>query len=79
MTVLWQEHTLTGHTREVYWVAFSADGKLVVSGSLDRLLKIWEVETGAQVSSVVGVRCGKAMGVLCGCMSVPAGKTMGVV
>src|SRR5262249_2071413 len=33
---------LTGHTSAVYAVAFSPDGKMVVSGSGDRTLRVWE-------------------------------------
>jgi len=51
-----QVHTLTGHPRDVTVVAFSRDGKRVVSGSNDNIVKIWDTETGAQVSSFVGVR-----------------------
>ena len=44
-------HTLTGHSRWVLCIAFSRDGKRVVSGSSDTLVKIWNVETGVEVSS----------------------------
>ena len=43
--------TLTGHSDWVRPVAFSRDGTRVVSGSRDNLVKIWNVETGAEVSS----------------------------
>ena len=43
--------TLTGHTEIVFSVAFSRDGNRVVSGSGDTLVKIWDTETGAEVSS----------------------------
>ena len=49
--------TLTGHSSSVDIVAFSRDGNRVVSGSLDNLVKIWNTETGAEVSSFVGLRC----------------------
>jgi len=46
--------TLSGHSQEYHaWVqavAFSLDGKRVVSGAGDNLLKIWDVQTGAEVS-----------------------------
>jgi WD40 repeat protein len=39
-------------------IAISPDGKRVVSGSDDKLVKMWNAETGAEVSSFVGVRWG---------------------
>ena len=42
-------YALTGHSASVYSVAFSRDGKRVVSGSLDSLVKIWSTATGAEV------------------------------
>ena len=54
--VYWQVRTLEGHTSEVISVAFSPDGTRVVSGSADKLVKIWNAETGAEVGSVLGVR-----------------------
>jgi len=49
--VVWQERTLTGHSRAVLSVAFSRDGRWIVSGSEDMLVKIWDAETGAEVCS----------------------------
>ena len=49
-------HSLRGHSGGVRSVAFSPNGTRVVSGSDDNLVKIWNAETGAQVSSFVGVR-----------------------
>ena len=37
---------LTGHTGAVLAVAFSSNGKLLVSGSADKTIRLWEVETG---------------------------------
>jgi WD40 repeat protein len=37
-------------------VAFAPDGKRVVSGSGDSLVKIWNAETGVEVSSLKMVR-----------------------
>ena len=48
--------TLTGHLDLVRSVAFSPNAKLIASGSSDTLVKIWNAETGALVSSSVGVR-----------------------
>ena len=49
-------HTLTGHSDRVTTVAFSPDGDRVASGSNDRLVKIWDTATGAEVRSFVEVR-----------------------
>jgi WD40 repeat protein len=35
--------TLTGHSNSVTSLAFSADGKFLVSGGEDNLIKIWQV------------------------------------
>jgi len=35
--------TLTGHTRPVWSVTFSPDGKLLVSGSEDGTMLLWGV------------------------------------
>ena len=43
-------YTMIGHSSAPVSVAFSRDGKRVVSGSLDKLVKIWNTETGAEVS-----------------------------
>jgi len=52
----WQVRTLTGHSGWVNAVAFSPDSQFVVSGSADKLVKIWHTATGAEVSSFVIVR-----------------------
>ena len=51
VTVRWQVFTLTGHSDGVISVTFSPDGKRIVSGSDDNLVKIWDAATGAEVSS----------------------------
>ena len=60
--VLWQVRTLVegypclsvSSIGEVYTVAFSPDGKHIVSGSIDKRVRIWNTETGAVVSSRAG-------------------------
>ena len=43
---------MAGHSSHVHAVAFSADGKRIVSGSGDHLVKIWNAETGAEVKMI---------------------------
>ncbi|MGB0385736.1 MAG: protein kinase domain-containing protein [Ardenticatenaceae bacterium] len=40
-------HTLEGHSEEVTSVAFSQDGQIVISGSKDKHVKVWQVEDGS--------------------------------
>jgi hypothetical protein len=46
--------TLRGHTNWVYSVAFSADGKRIVSGSEDNTLKVWDAATGQETLTLKG-------------------------
>ena len=45
-------HTLSGHERCVYTVAFSPDGSLLATGSWDGTAKLWDVATGHQVRTL---------------------------
>jgi WD40 repeat protein len=40
---------LKGHTDSVWSVAFSPDGTRIISGSLDKTIRIWDVKTGEEV------------------------------
>jgi WD40 repeat protein len=49
-------HTLEGHNSNVLSVAFSPDGKKVASGSKDKTIKLWEVNTGELLQTLKGHR-----------------------
>jgi hypothetical protein len=48
--------TMTGHTSAVTGVAYSPDGKFVLSGSDDKTLKLWNVADGKEVRTFIGHR-----------------------
>ena len=41
-------HDLKGHTKTIFAVAYSPDGKTIVSGSVDGTAKIWDAQTGRE-------------------------------
>ena len=46
--------SLAGHTDTVRSVAFSPDGQHIVSGSDDKLVKVWSVSARKEVASLAG-------------------------
>jgi hypothetical protein len=46
--------TLEGHSDSVNGCAFSLDGKMIVSASLDSTLKVWDAETGEMLRTLEG-------------------------
>jgi WD40 repeat protein/predicted Ser/Thr protein kinase len=44
--------SLKGHTRGVYCVCFSPDGRRLASASMDRTVKIWDAHTGKVVRTI---------------------------
>lgn len=42
----------TGHTGHIWGLAFSPDGKRLVSGSSDKTARIWDVEAGEEIATL---------------------------
>jgi WD40 repeat protein len=48
--------TFTGHTLPIYSLAFSPDGRWLVSGSLDKTAKLWDLSDGRELRTFTGNR-----------------------
>lgn len=46
--------TFKGHEETVYAVALSPDGKLLLTGSFDRSVRLWDVATGKEIRTYAG-------------------------
>jgi WD40 repeat protein/serine/threonine protein kinase len=61
---------LTGHPAAVQWVAFTSDGKTLVSGDVEETVKAWDISTGkARLSLCAGTHLALS----------PDGRTLAVV
>jgi hypothetical protein len=53
--------SIDAHSAQVMSVAFSPDGKFILSGSMDKTLKLWETATGRELRAFTGaggfIRC----------------------
>jgi len=55
---VWDMHSgrprsqVTGHSNKVHAVAYSGDGRLMVTGSTDRTIKVWEASSGKEIKTV---------------------------
>lgn len=54
-SLLWNcWHTLAGHADAVLCVAIAPDGQTIVSGSRDKTIKVWNLETGTEIRTLQG-------------------------
>ncbi|CCI03622.1 hypothetical protein MICAC_4770001 [Microcystis aeruginosa PCC 9443] len=49
-----EHNRLEEHDGSVWSVNFSPDGKTLVSGSVDKTIKLWNVETGKEIRTLKG-------------------------
>jgi len=68
---LQEPRVLKGHTGNVYCVSVTPDGKTVVSGSIDKTLKVWDLATGRCRATLKG-----HTGSVSGVAVTPDGKTI---
>src|SRR5262249_30291621 len=47
-------HILSGHSAEVWGVAFSPDDKYIVTASVDKTARLWDAQTGTFIREFVG-------------------------
>jgi WD40 repeat protein len=66
--------TYRGHTKEVYAVSWSPDGKLIASGSGDETVQVWESASGTNVLNYHGHSHSIGKGLVQAVMWSPDGK-----
>ena len=47
-------NTLKGHTNSVKSLAISPDNKKIVSGSFDKTIRVWDLDSGGLINTLTG-------------------------
>ena len=45
-------NTFQGHEQDIYSLDFARDGRTIASGSGDRTVRLWDIETGQHIMSL---------------------------
>ena len=70
-----QKSILSGHTEKVLSVVFSSDGRSLVSGSVDKNVKLWDMQTGGAVATFSGhTEMVHSVSVSAGCTTIVSGS-----
>ena len=70
-----QTAMLSGHTNLVNSIAFSSDGTLLVSGSHDTTVKLWDMQTGGVIKTFHGhTACVWSVSISANCTTIASGS-----
>lgn len=73
------EHTLTGHSDEIYAISMHPDGKTLASGSKDGSVKIWDMQAGKELRTLQIVEPSADRKGVTNVTYSPDGKTLAIV
>ena len=74
-----QTAVLSGHTKQVRDLAFSSDGRLLVSGSYDKTVKLWDIQTGGVIKAFVCKNWVYSVSVSADCTTIALGDGNGKI
>jgi len=74
-----QTAVLSGHTDWVRDLAFSSDGRLLVSGSYDRTVKLWDIQTGGVIIAFVCKNWVYSVSISADCTMIASGDNYGEI
>ena len=70
-----QTAVLSGHTHRIRSLTFSLDGTLLVSGSYDKTVKLWDVQTGGVINTFNGhTDCVVSVSISAACTMIVSGS-----